>query len=140
MINMKQKQAALCIGNGWVQNCEERFGRLEGKNSRTLIGFSIFTKEATKRGSSIARRITTYILLYTRALQGHTGGNLIARDLMGHVAIPYKWKEFLFHRGCSYDVTSIFKSGLITGGRESKEGIQTILFTPLNPFGDNPDE
>ena len=79
-------------------------------------------------------------LLYVRAIQGHTGGNLTAPELMGHVAIPYKWKEFLFHRGCSFDVTSILTSGLIAGGRESKEGRQTIFFTPLNPFGDNPDE
>ena len=43
-------------------------------------------------------------LLYIRAIQGHTGGNLIAPELMGHVAIPYKWKEILFHRGCSFDV------------------------------------
>ena len=35
---------------------------------------------------------------------------------------------------------SILKSGLIAGGRESKEGRQTIFFTPLNPFGDNPSE
>ena len=66
--------------------------------------------------------------------------NLIAPELMGHVAIPYTWKEFLFHRGCSYDVTSILKSGLIAGGRESEEGGQTIFFTPLSPFGDNPDQ
>ena len=32
------------------------------------------------------------------------------------------------------------ESGLIAGGRESKEGRQTIFFTPLNPFGNNPDE
>ena len=134
MINMKEKQAALCIGNGWVQNCEERSRRLVDKNSRTLIDFSVFTKEATKRGSSIARRIPTYILLYIRAPQGHTGGNLIASALMGHDAIPYKWKDFLFHRECSFDVTSI------AGGRESKEGRQIILFTLLIPFGDYPDE
>ena len=66
--------------------------------------------------------------------------NLKAPELMGHVAIPYNWKEFLFHRGCSFDVTSILKSGLIAGGRESKEGKQTIFFTLLNPFGDDPDE
>ena len=59
---------------------------------------------------------------------------------MGDVAKPYQWKEFLFHRGCSYDVTSILKSGLIAAGRESKEGRQTIFFTPLHPFEDNPDE
>ena len=49
-------------------------------------------------------------------------GNLIAPELMGHVAIPHKWKEFLFHRGCSFDVTSILKTRLIAGGRERKEG------------------
>ena len=79
-------------------------------------------------------------LLYFRVIQGHTGGNLIAPELMGHVAIPYKWKESLFHRGCSFNVTSILTSGLRAGVRESKEGRQTTFFTPLNPFGDNPDE
>ena len=38
----------------WV-HCEMVFRRLEGKNSRTLIGFSMFTKEATKLGSRVAR-------------------------------------------------------------------------------------
>ena len=65
---------------------------------------------------------------------------MIAPELMGHVAIPYKWKEFLFHRGCSYNVQSILGSGLIAGGRESKQGRQTVFFAPLNPFGSNPDE
>ena len=59
---------------------------------------------------------------------------------MGHVAIPYEWKEFLFHGRCSFNVTSILTSGLIFGGRESKDGRQTIFFTPLDPFGDNADE
>ena len=80
-------------------------------------------------------------LLSIRTIQGHAGGNLIAPEFMGHVAIPYKWKEFLFHPGCSFDVTSILKSGVITEGREkSREGRQTVFFTPLNLFGDNPDE
>ena len=77
-------------------------------------------------------------LLYIRAIQGHTGGNLIALELMGHVAVPSKWKEFLCYRGCSSCVTSIFKSGLIAVGRESKEGRQTLFFTLLNPFWDSP--
>ena len=54
------------------------------------------------------------VFLYIRAIQGHAGGNLIAPELRGHVAIPHKWKEFLFHRGCSFDVTSILKAGLTT--------------------------
>ena len=79
-------------------------------------------------------------LLYFRVIQGHTAGNLTAPELMGHVATPYNWKEFLYHRGFSFDVTSILQSGLVAGARESREGRQTIFFTPLNPFGDNPDE
>ena len=58
-------------------------------------------------------------LMFVRAIQGHTGGNLIAPESVGHVAILYKWKEFLFHRGCSFNCTAIFQSGLIAGGRKS---------------------
>ena len=49
-------------------------------------------------------------------------------------------ERILFHKGCSFNVISILKSGLIAGERDSKEGRQTIFFTPLDPFGDNPDE
>ena len=124
--------------NRWFKNCGEHFRSPEGENSRTQIGINTFMKEATRRGSSIAW-IPEISYLYIRVIHGRTG-NMIALELMGHVAIPYKWKEFLFHRGCSFDVTSIRRSGLLAGGRESKEGRQTIIFTPLNPFGDNPDE
>ena len=105
MTKTKRKQTALFIGIRWVQNCEKHFKRLEGKNYRTRIGFNTFMNKNSRN-----------VLLYIRAIQGHTGGNLTAPELMGHVCIPYKWKEFLFHRACSYDVTSILKSGLIAGG------------------------
>ena len=66
---------------------------MDAEDSRTRIGFNTLTKEATKRGSSTARIPEMSI----RAVQGHTGGNLIALELMGHVATPYTWKECLFH-------------------------------------------
>ena len=59
---------------------------------------------------------------------------------MGHIAIPHGWKEFTFHRGCSYNANSILETRLVAGGRECKEGRQTIFFTPLNPYGEIPDE
>ena len=34
-------------------------------------------------------------LRYFRAIQGHTGGNLMAPELMGHVAVPYKCSYFI---------------------------------------------
>ena len=54
---------------------------------------------------------------------------MIAPELMGHVAIPFKRKEPPFHRGCSSDVTSILRSGLTPGRRENKEGQQNRLHT-----------
>ena len=88
----------------------------------------------------ISQKFLRLPILYFALFQGHTGGNVIALALMGHVAIPFKWKEFLFHRGCSFAVTSILRSGLTAGGKESKEGRQIVFSTPFNPFGDNPDE
>ena len=64
--------------------------------------------------------------MYTRAIQGHIGGNMSAPELMGHVAIPYNWKEFVFHLGCSLNIKSIFETGPIARGRASNEGRQTI--------------
>ena len=40
-------------------------------------------------------------LLYSRAISGHTGGEMIERE-MGHVLIPISWKQFVLHRGCSF--------------------------------------
>ena len=137
---MTEKQTALFKRNRWVQNCEKRFRRLEGKNYRSLIRFIIFTKGATIRGSSIARIPEMSHCTFVIFKDTLVGTYLIAPELMGHVDIPYKWQEFLFHRGCSHDVTSILKSGLMAGGRECKQGTRTIFFTPLNPFADNPDE
>ena len=79
--------------------------------------------------------------LEIRAIQGHTGGKLTGPELLGHVAIPYNWKEFVFDKGSSFDCTSILKSGLAAGGRTSKDGRPTVFFAPLNPiFETDPEE
>ena len=73
-------------------------------------------------------------LLYIRAIQGHIGGDLIEPELMGHVAKRFKWKQFLFHRGCSFNPKSILEEGHIAGREEIREGRQTVFFTPLDPY------
>ena len=73
-------------------------------------------------------------LVFVRAIQGHTGVQMMAPGLMGHVAIPYGWKEFVFHRGWSFNLSSILEIGLIAWWIESTEGRHTFFFTPLNPF------
>ena len=79
-------------------------------------------------------------LCYLRAIQGHSGGIPIMSELMGYTSIPCIRKEYIFHRGCSWSVQSILGRGLIPGGKESDNARQTVFFTPLNPFGENPDE
>ena len=68
-------------------------------------------------------------------IRGHTGGEVIAPELMGHVGIPLKWKEFLYHRGRSFSVKSILQARHIEGGKERNEGRQTVFFTPLELCG-----
>ena len=46
---------------------------------------------------------------------------MIARELMGHVAVPLRWKESLYHRGCSFNVKSILQAGLNASGREETD-------------------
>ena len=54
---------------------------------------------------------------------------------MGHVAIPFTWIQFLFHRGCWFNLKSILEAGLIAGMKESREGGQAVFSTPLDPWG-----
>ena len=65
---------------------------------------------------------------YIRAIQEHTGGEMIEPEMLGHVLIPPNVKEFVFHRGYSFNLTSILNAGLIAGGRETRH---TVLFTPF---------
>ena len=88
---------SLFIGIRWLQHCGEHFRSPEGLNSRTLIDFNIFKKGSNKTKFQCCKNFRD-VLLYIRAIQGHTGGNVIALELMGHVAIPFQWKEVLFHR------------------------------------------
>ena len=65
---------------------------------------------------------------------------MIAPELMKHVAISFRWKELLYHIGSSFNVASILQTRLIAGGKDKKEGRQTVSFTPLDPFGDEAEE
>ena len=83
--NWSGKRTALFIGNQLFQTATTRFRRLEGKNSRTLIGSRISNQDATKLGSNVAKKSQDF-LLYIRAVQGHAVGKVVAPELMSHVA------------------------------------------------------
>ena len=57
-------------------------------------------------------------VLCVRVIQGHSGGELVAPELLNHVAIPPGWKEKSCHVRSSFSVNSILQAG----GKDTKEG------------------
>ena len=94
MINTKGKLMALFVGTRWVQNCEKRFQNAGGHKFSDSDWLQYIHK-ATRMPETCYWRFV-----------------LFKDTLVGHVAIPDKWKEFLFRRGCSNDVISILQAGL----------------------------
>ena len=81
-------------------------------------------------------------ILYFRALQGHSGRNLIDPSLQDNVLIPNDLFEYIYHKGCAINLHSIVNSGLIPGGLNLSKR-QTVFFTsvdPMNKEHKDPDE
>ena len=73
-------------------------------------------------------------LVYTRAIQGRTGEQLIALELMGHIAIPYEWKELVFHRGCFFFFEN-WKQDLLQEEKNARREDTPSSPHLLTPFG-----
>ena len=71
-------------------------------------------------------------IVYFRALQGHSGRNLIDPSLQDNVVIPSKFFQYIYHIGCAFNLHSIINSGLIPGGQNSSKR-QTVCFLPVDP-------
>ena len=72
-------------------------------------------------------------ILYLRALQGHSGRNLIDPSLQDNVLVPNNFFEYIHHIGCAINLHSIINSGLIPGGHNLSKR-QTVFFLPVNPM------
>ena len=67
-------------------------------------------------------------IIYLRALQGHSGRNLIDPSLQDNVLIFDDFFEYIYHVGCAINLQSIINSGLIPGGQILSKR-QTVFFT-----------
>ena len=72
-------------------------------------------------------------ILYLRALQGHSGRNLIDPSLQDNVLIPNNFFEYTYHIGCATNLHSIENSGLIPGGQNLSKR-QTAFFASVDPM------
>ena len=64
--------------------------------------------------------------MYLRALQGHSGRNLIDPTLQDNVIIQSNFFQYIYHVGCAFNLHSIISSGLILGGQNFGK-IQTVF-------------
>ena len=71
--------------------------------------------------------------MYLRALQGHSGRNLIVPSLQDNVLIPDDFLEYICHVGCAINLHSNINSGLIPGGHNLSNR-QTVFFLPVDPM------
>ena len=71
-------------------------------------------------------------IVYLRALQGHSGHNLINPTLQDNVLIQCGIFHHIYHIGCAFNLHSIINNGLIPGGQDSSKR-QTVFFLPIDP-------
>ena len=71
-------------------------------------------------------------ILYLRALQGHSGSNLVDPLLQDNVIIHRGLFQHIYHIGCAFNLHSIINNGLIPGGQDSSRR-QTAFFLPVDP-------
>ena len=72
-------------------------------------------------------------IVYFRALQGHSGRNLIDPSLQDNVVLRSNFFQHIYHIGCAFNLHSIINSGLIPGGQSSSKR-QTVFFLPVDPM------
>ena len=121
----------------------ERFNSGELKNiirvnfHKFLIGLTIVWKACLTAGGGAKRRYqycigVSGIIVYLRALQGHSGRNLIDPSLQDNVVIQSGFFHHIYHIGCAFNLHSIINNGLIPGGLNSSKR-QTVFFLPIDP-------
>ena len=76
------------------------------------------------------------MIIYFRALQGHSGRNLIDPSLQDNVIIQSNFFQYTYHVGCAINLHSIINSGLTPGG-QNLNNRQTVFFLPLDPMDKN---
>ena len=72
-------------------------------------------------------------ILYLRALQGHSGRNLVDPSLQDNILIPDGFFKYIYHVGCAINLHSIINSGLIPGGQNLSNRL-TVFFLPVDPM------
>ena len=71
-------------------------------------------------------------IIQLRALQGHSGDNIIDLTLQDNVLIGPGAFPYIFHVGSNFNISSILSNGLMPGGQNSSRR-QSVFFLPVDP-------
>ena len=71
-------------------------------------------------------------IIYLRALQGHSGSNLIDPTLQDNMLTGPGIFPYICHVGCTFNLYSIVSNGLVPGGQNSSRR-QTVFFLLVDP-------
>ena len=70
-------------------------------------------------------------IIYLRALQGHSGSNLIDPALQDNAVIRPGIFPYIYHVGSNFNLHSIISNGLVPGGQDLSRR-QTVFFLPID--------
>ena len=70
-------------------------------------------------------------ILYFRALQGHSGSNLIDPTQKDNVLIGTGIFPYSYHVGCTFNLHSVINNGLVLGGQNLSRR-PTVFFLPVD--------
>ena len=70
--------------------------------------------------------------VYLRAVQGHSGSNIIDPTLQDNVINQSNFFQYIYHVGCAINLHSIINSGLIPGS-QNLNNRQTVFILPVDP-------
>ena len=126
-----------CSPPGAPQNRTVRAGRSPKNTSADDLW-----KACLSAGGGVKRRYqyctdTSGTIIYLRALQGHSGRNLIDPPSQDNVIIQSGFFQHVYHFGCAFNLHSIVNNGLIPGGQNSSKR-QTVFFLPTDPRHQDP--
>ena len=97
-----------------------------------IVGKLVWLQEEDRKEDISIALMIWEEFLYLRALQGHSGSNLIDPTLQDNVLIGTGIFPYVYHVGCTFNLHSIINNGLVPGGQNLSRR-QTVFFLPVDP-------
>ena len=122
-----------------MEECKAKFDGTSQWPTEAWITFLAKGGGPKKRFECCSNPNSSKHFLYFRAIQGHSGGNIVDPAFKDNVLLPEDFTEYICHIGNAIGLHSVVKSGLIPGGRSLKSDRQLVFFTAVNPMDETGD-